>query len=368
MTYRESSRVSWLLGVVFVFVACAEGTKLNDQGSGGDSGEAASDASGGRGTGGSDREDSGGLGSSFGGNRGGTANLGGSAISYGGSLLAGGGSSVSGSSANGGVNSGDAGGTNNTPAPVDGIGIYFDPTGSAPNSVALNLKIENSGSTDVDLATLTVKFWYTDDGWAAPVLDVDYVSLAGVAITSTVDTVDLPGADRVLEISFGSGTLSTNGVLEVRGRLHNDPYLEQSTDNDYSYLAKGYNEHITAYVDSVLVWGVEPGTDVTGVGGAGGQGGEAGTAGSADLGGEAGSAGEATAGTAGQGAGPAAGSSGEAGSSGAAGSTSESGGGSAGAAGADAGGTSSQGGSVDSGGAAGMDAGTSGADASAGGP
>jgi hypothetical protein len=188
-------------------------------------------------------------------------------------------------------------GASDVKAPVSGVGVHqtVAAIGEKASAIPFNLKLENNSGGSIDITKVTIHYYFTCDGWLNPTGKVYYAGAnAGAnAVTATIELKPMAeeeGADYFAEIGFSKATLANNGVLEFNGELFDAKY-EGSFDvaNDYSYTGlQGYNDHITVYVDGVLSWGIEPGTDggVDGAGGANGEGGaeSAGAAGSADNG------------------------------------------------------------------------------------
>jgi fibro-slime domain-containing protein len=147
-------------------------------------------------------------------------------------------------------------------------------TTQSTGQIALDLRIDNKTSTSVDMSTVVLRYWYQDEGLGtALVLSANYVSIgfstqgkvtSGIAVAAPSP---IAGADHYVELSF-SGTLaaqgdkSTNDQFTVQVNLHTASYTGTvDVTNDYSYDggAEGlYENKITLYESSKLVWGVEP--------------------------------------------------------------------------------------------------------------
>ena len=141
--------------------------------------------------------------------------------------------------------------------------------------------ITNESSATLSLAKLTLRYWYeiTADEQRDQVLDCD---TAKIGCTNVVTSANgspsfvpvMPPKDRAneyAEIAFTLGALSLDPTLdtgEIQLRVHDKlpPPLGPKAPplNDYSLdcamMGNAFdNERITAYVDDVLVWGLEPG-------------------------------------------------------------------------------------------------------------
>jgi hypothetical protein len=137
-------------------------------------------------------------------------------------------------------------------------------TGSTNGQISLDLRIDNQTTASVDLSTVTLRYWYQDDGWNTTTLtiEVDYRSdtrdsvTGGKAVAAPRPTA---GADHYLELSF-TGTLAAKGQFATNVRVRNNWQGTVDVTNDYSYNggASGYDSKITLYQSGKLIWGVEP--------------------------------------------------------------------------------------------------------------
>jgi hypothetical protein len=178
------------------------------------------------------------------------------------------------------------------PAPVSGIGIKLEKQLTESNTtVRADLLLVNQGSESVDLATVKIRYYFTMDNWVTPVFERDYVAKydasGGQLETVTNNTkaeffnVTAPGADKYVELSFAASSAEATktatvlkgggNYLKIQARLHDQNYGPTNTANDYSYTGLlGYTDHITAYVNGTIVWGIEPGAVFSGAGGTSG--------------------------------------------------------------------------------------------------
>ena len=223
---------------------------------------------------------------------GGSNAVGSTAASVGGTLAVnvGGQSSTPPSTGAGGIAA--TGGTPSTAAPPAGnLGVYLPQDGaiSGSQSLTIHVDIVNTSSTTQDMSTVTMRYWYLDDGWGSAQLNLatEYVSI-GYSNTGTITYVGSTavspaqtGADHYVEFSF-TGTLaavndtSSNDKFHVQVALHAPGYAgSANVANDYSEMTTtGYDDKITLYSSGTLIWGTEPGgSTVTGSGGASGVGG-----------------------------------------------------------------------------------------------
>jgi hypothetical protein len=158
---------------------------------------------------------------------------------------------------------------------VNGLVVWVaQKAAGGTGQITLSLRIDNLTSQIVDMSTVTLRYWYQDEGLGtALVLSTDYVSIgmsgqgevtSGTAVAAPSP---VPGADHYLELSF-TGTLAAQGDKAYKDqfnfnvRLHTGSYTGAvDVTNDYSYDAGAAGVHeqkITLYESGKLIWGVEP--------------------------------------------------------------------------------------------------------------
>jgi chitodextrinase len=134
------------------------------------------------------------------------------------------------------------------------------------------LRIVNTGTSAVALGTLTLRYWFTEEGSQSLVYACDYwpsgcsnVSAKFVKMSSAAAT-----ANTYLELAFGSGagTLAAGGATaDIQSRFAKSDYSTSDQTNDWSYdgtkLSAADWNHVTLYQNGVRVWGLEPGVDTT---------------------------------------------------------------------------------------------------------
>ena len=261
------------------------GTGGRSTGGAGGTGTGGASTSGSSGTGGATSPfgGSGGVGGTGAGGRGGigaggTGGIGGGAGGRAGS--SGGTGGATGGSTGGTVASGGAGGssisTSTTPPPTNGLGVWVaQKTTGGPGQIALSLRIDNKTAQTVDVSTVTLHYWYRDEGLGTNlVLAANYVSIGYsnqgkvTSGTAVANPSPVTGADHYLELAF-TGTLaaqgdkSTNDQFNIQVTLHTAGYTGAvDVTNDYSYdggAAAAYEQKITLHDKSgKVVWGTAP--------------------------------------------------------------------------------------------------------------
>jgi Cellulose binding domain. len=163
-----------------------------------------------------------------------------------------------------------------TPPPTDSLGVYVtDKISGSIGQIALNLRIDNGTSERVDMSTVTLRYWYQDEGLGTNlVLAPNYVSIGMsnqgkvTSGTAVANPSPVAGADHYLELAF-TGTLaaqgdkSSNDQFNIQVTLHTANYRGAvNVTNDYSYNggAIGYNDKITLHdKNGKVIWGTPPG-------------------------------------------------------------------------------------------------------------
>ena len=123
------------------------------------------------------------------------------------------------------------------------------------------IEVVNTGSTPIDLAGVTVRYWFTEDGNSALKYTCTYAASGCGGITATFAQTGGHNADHYLQLQL-SGTLApgaSTGLIQQQINKANISIFDQT--NDYSYGANMATQpwtHITAYSNGHLIWGSEP--------------------------------------------------------------------------------------------------------------
>ncbi|EFH80384.1 cellulase family glycosylhydrolase [Ktedonobacter racemifer] len=162
--------------------------------------------------------------------------------------------------------------THPTPSPVSGqhIELYYQSgNGSGPivNQIQPQLKLVNTGTTPLDLSTVTIRYWYTPDSAQAQQTWCDYVTLGCEHINQRIATLTPPrtSANSYLELSFtpGAGSLPPGGDTGgIKIRFNKTDWSNYNENNDYSFNAHSTSyqlaPYVTVYIHGHIVWGSEP--------------------------------------------------------------------------------------------------------------
>lgn len=127
----------------------------------------------------------------------------------------------------------------------------------------------NTGTTAVPLSSLTMRYWFTNETPADPlVFACDYAQVGCNNITAKFVTLPSPvtKANTYLEIGFtaAAGSIAAGqGSGEIQTRVHHVNWSNFITTDTYSFISDPSfvykdTQTVTLYLNGVLVWGVEP--------------------------------------------------------------------------------------------------------------
>jgi hypothetical protein len=136
-------------------------------------------------------------------------------------------------------------------------------TNATDQQVRPHFRLFNDGSTAVNLADVTIRYWFTKEPGGNLVFACDYALLGCGTIAASFVMASGVNADHYLEISFNSGTLAPGqDTGEIQARFHMSDYANWSETNDYSYDGTKTSfadwGNATVYDATTLVWGTEP--------------------------------------------------------------------------------------------------------------
>jgi len=144
---------------------------------------------------------------------------------------------------------------------------------NSTNTIDPRFMLENTGSTDINLSDIKLRYYYTVDGDMTQLYACDYAQVAGSgnqrAITASVSGrfVNVTGkanCDYYLEVSFSSsaGILKPGDKVMVQNRFAKTNWTNYTQNNDYSFnsTATDYTEtsKVTVYSSGILFGGTEP--------------------------------------------------------------------------------------------------------------
>jgi hypothetical protein len=162
--------------------------------------------------------------------------------------------------------------------PTCAVSVRYTCLTSDPLQASFVLDVTNQSNGSIDLADLTMRYWYTLSPHRDQVLDCDFARLGCANIVTSANPPSAPqprfedvmpprhGANEYVEVAFMRGALALDPTFdtgEIQLRLRNQDRSPINQLDDYSFdcqTAGGafFSSAITAYVRGVLVWGFEP--------------------------------------------------------------------------------------------------------------
>ncbi|HEY9060887.1 MAG TPA: cellulose binding domain-containing protein [Pseudobacteroides sp.] len=130
--------------------------------------------------------------------------------------------------------------------------------------ISLDIKITNTGSGEIDLKNLKVRYYFTKEGNSNPIYSSYFYSHGEESLVhgKFVSKPAKEGTEHYLELTFDSGTLLPGKEVYAFGSITKDDWGYFDQENDYSFEGE-HNifevwDSITAYISDTLVWGKEP--------------------------------------------------------------------------------------------------------------
>jgi endoglucanase len=146
---------------------------------------------------------------------------------------------------------------------------YADATTSATtNTPRPHFEIVNNTTSSVSLSSLTIRYWYTEDGTQSQQFACDYAFVGCSNVTGSFVSMSSPTstADTYLQVGFtsGAGSIAANGNSgEIQTRFNKSDWSNYNQANDYSWNQNQTSyapwNQVTLYLNGQLVWGTEPG-------------------------------------------------------------------------------------------------------------
>jgi hypothetical protein len=137
------------------------------------------------------------------------------------------------------------------------------------NQLYAHYQIFNTGTTSVPLSSLTMRYWFTNETPADPlVFACDYALVNCSNITANFVALPSPvtKANTYLEIGFtaAAGSIAPGQSSgEIQTRIHHVNWSNFITSDSYSFISDPsfvYKDdpNVTLYLNGALVWGTEP--------------------------------------------------------------------------------------------------------------
>lgn len=140
---------------------------------------------------------------------------------------------------------------------------------SPDNTLYALYQIINTGTTAVPLSSVTMKYWFTNEAPADPlVFACDWAQVDCSNVTSQFVNLSTPvtKANMYVQIGFtaAAGSLAPGqSTGEIQTRIHHENWSNFITTDTYSFISDPSfvykdTQTVTLYVNGVLVWGTEP--------------------------------------------------------------------------------------------------------------
>ncbi len=154
------------------------------------------------------------------------------------------------------------------PVVIDGLQVQFfnGNTNLSTNGISPKFKLVNTGNKDINLADVTLRYYYTIDGEITQNFWCDWASIGSGNVSYQFVKLTTPSstADYYLELSFttAAGTLKAGQSAEIQGRFAKSNWSNYNQSNDYSFHATSSqyisSDKVTGFIHGNLVWGIEP--------------------------------------------------------------------------------------------------------------
>lgn len=137
---------------------------------------------------------------------------------------------------------------------------------ASTNGIAPKIKLMNTGTNDIALSDVVLRYYYTIDGEKAQNFWCDWSSAGSANVTGKFVKMESAKAeaDYYLEIGFtsGAGSLAAGQSIEVQVRFSKTDWTNYTQTGDYSFSSSNSSyvdwNQMTGYIGGSLVWGVEP--------------------------------------------------------------------------------------------------------------
>jgi len=137
------------------------------------------------------------------------------------------------------------------------------------NQLYAHFQIFNTGTTSVPLSSLTMRYWFTDEAPADPLVfacDYALVNCSNITAKFVVLPSPVTKANTYLEIGFtaAAGSIAPGQSSgEIQTRIHHVNWSNFITTDSYSFISDPSfvykdTQTVTLYLNGALVWGVEP--------------------------------------------------------------------------------------------------------------
>lgn len=153
--------------------------------------------------------------------------------------------------------------------------LYKTSTGATAYEAEPWFEVVDNTASAIPYSQLTLRYYFTADANVPYTFACAWAVVGCANLTGTVSAMSTPTptADHYLQISFASsvGSLAAGANSgDMQLRLYRSDWQNVNQANDYSFNAAdtAYTawDHVTAYINGALVWGVDPNGGAPGTG------------------------------------------------------------------------------------------------------
>ncbi|MCY0927948.1 cellulase family glycosylhydrolase [Streptomyces sp. H27-H1] len=159
----------------------------------------------------------------------------------------------------------EAGGGGGDPTGALKVRYKNNDSSATDNAARPGLQVVNSGTTSLDLSTVSVRYYFTRDGGTPSVsawCDYAAIGCAQVKLKTVPLSTPVAGADTYLEVTFAGGSLAAGeDTGDIQLRMSKPDWSNFNEADDYSRsTATSYADapKIPAYTGTTLAWGTPP--------------------------------------------------------------------------------------------------------------
>ena len=144
------------------------------------------------------------------------------------------------------------------------VKVHYDVNADQANSISGTIDITNKSATDIDLSTLNVLYYLTNDGGSELTFDCYHaatMSMYGLYtamtdhVSAKIEDVKKDDCDTCVKISFGTGYIQGYASLTIGFSIHRTDWQNMDVKDDRSYKSV---ENIVITSGDKTVFGKEP--------------------------------------------------------------------------------------------------------------
>lgn len=140
------------------------------------------------------------------------------------------------------------------------VQFYNGSTAVTGNQIYGRFNLVNTGTAAISLDTVKIHYYYTSEGAQNQSFWCDWSPVGSVNVTGIFKS----GANNCLEIGFtgAADSLAPGASIDLQTRIAKSDWSNYNQADDYSFNPTGTSfsdwSKVTAYLEGILVWGIEP--------------------------------------------------------------------------------------------------------------